>query len=101
MQENNHQLEKAMVRGSSATVGFMVGAVVGAGIALLFAPARGSDARRKVGQTVRNIRHGMADGVGKAKDLKDAAQNAVDSGREAFNRARSEASTHEPQRPRP
>ncbi|TMQ61897.1 MAG: YtxH domain-containing protein [Candidatus Eisenbacteria bacterium] len=34
-------------------VPFVVGAVVGAGIALLLAPAHGRDTRRRVGSTVR------------------------------------------------
>lgn len=43
-------------RGSSdAMMGFLMGTIVGAGIALLFAPAPGSDTRRRVGETASRL----------------------------------------------
>ena len=35
--------------------GFVVGAIVGAGLALLLAPGPGSETRRKVGETARKL----------------------------------------------
>ena len=41
--------------GASGISGFMLGALVGAGVALLLAPATGTDTRRKVGETVKKL----------------------------------------------
>jgi gas vesicle protein len=94
-------VEKTMTR-AIAPSGFLLGALVGAGIALLLAPAPGSESRRWVGKTVKGWRNNGADlareGVDKARELKNAAQSAVESGREAFTRARE--SQGDPSRPR-
>lgn len=42
-------------RTNDAVVGFLLGAVVGAGVALLLAPASGRDTRRKIGDTARRL----------------------------------------------
>jgi gas vesicle protein len=44
--------------------GFMIGAVLGAGIALLLAPATGEETRRRLGETARRLR----DNTGEALD---------------------------------
>lgn len=40
---------------SGTMTGFLLGAVVGAGLALLLAPAPGGETRKKLGQTARRI----------------------------------------------
>ena len=43
-------------RGGSVAAAFLVGAILGAGVALLFAPATGADTRRKLGNTANRLR---------------------------------------------
>ena len=96
---DNH-VDKTAARASSASLGFMAGALLGAGLALLLAPATGAESRRRVGQTVKKLRNGMNHGVDKARELKDNAQSAVEAGRDAFSRAREHQSV-ESHRARP
>jgi gas vesicle protein len=78
---NDQDLE----RGMSSMTSFIVGAAVGAGLALLLAPDRGSETRRRLGQTARRLSSQMRDGM---DDIKDNVKSAVDSGRDAFRRER-------------
>ena len=56
-------------RGATTFVaGFMVGALLGAGVALLVAPQRGEATRRRIGSRWRNIRDDAADQLGEWKD---------------------------------
>jgi gas vesicle protein len=77
-----------MMRGTSATIGFVLGAVVGAGIALLLAPAPGTETRRRLGQTARrlgdNARETMSKGREAMGQLRDDAKTAIGSARDAF-----------------
>lgn len=83
-------------RGASAMTGFMIGALVGAGVALLLAPASGTETRRRLGETTKRLRDQAKDRMGQAKDLmhdvKEDAMSAVESGREAFQRSRHDRS---------
>ena len=100
MYEN--QMNDTAARGGSAAAGFMLGTIVGASVALLFAPATGAETRRRVGGAVRNMGN-QAKQVGeKAKEgldrvrhtageMKEEVRSAVDSGREAFNRTREQS----------
>jgi len=78
---NDQDLE----RGMSSMTSFIMGAAVGAGLALLLAPDRGSETRRRLGQTAKRWSSQMKDGM---QDVKDNMQNAVDTGRDAFRRER-------------
>jgi len=86
---------------------FLVGALAGAAVALLFAPMSGRESRARLKDGANRLR-GAGDGLGRAKDaLEDGAhavRDAVESGKEAvresvaaaregFNRAREEVVT--------
>lgn len=58
-------------RGSDMVAGFVLGAMVGAGIALLLAPASGSETRQRIKDKARELR-------GKAGELKDSARGAIE-----------------------
>jgi gas vesicle protein len=73
-------------------VAFVIGALTGAAVALLFAPATGEETRELLGQKVR-------DGKAKAREAMDQGREyynsqrenlvtAVERGREAFEQAR-------------
>lgn len=80
MNENN--------RTGDVVLGFVFGAVVGAGVALLLAPALGQDTRRKIGDTARSLGDGMSGRLGEMKDkaIKRASEingdvkDAIDAG---------------------
>ncbi len=83
-------------RGGSIAAAFLVGAILGAGVALLLAPASGADTRRKLGNTAsrwrKDAKDAFDDAVESLEDLKEEARAVVDEGREAVRRARA---THE------
>ncbi len=57
------------LRGATTFVaGFMLGALLGAGVALLVAPQRGEATRRRIGSGWRNIRDDAAEQLGEWKD---------------------------------
>ncbi len=90
---NTHNPEmRELERGTTSVIGFMVGAAIGAGIALLLAPDSGRETRRRLGQTARRWSNNMKDGVetarGRVDELRSDVRTAVASGREAFNRER-------------
>ncbi len=60
--------------GSSVMMAFVVGALTGAAVALMFAPASGEETREYLGK--------------KAREGKDKAREAVDHGREYYDRQR-------------
>ena len=60
--------------GSSVMIGFVVGALTGAVVALLFAPASGEETRELLGE--------------KARESKDKAREAMDQGRKYYDHQR-------------
>lgn len=65
--------------GSSVMIAFVVGALTGAAVALLFAPASGDETREYLGK--------------KARESKDKAREAMDQGREYYERQREQLVT--------
>ena len=71
---------------------FALGALTGAAVALLFAPASGEETREFLGQKARESRDKARDAVDQGREYynrqKDNLASAVDRGREAFQAAR-------------
>jgi gas vesicle protein len=80
---------------SSAMVGFLVGAIIGAGVALLVAPATGADTRRRLTDTARRLGKGATNKLSEVKDsiasraseLKSDLNDAVETGRAAATKS--------------
>ena len=77
---------------TDALMAFLLGAAVGAGVALLLAPQSGEDTRRKLGDTARKLGDDLDEKVRSAREeVKHRAGDvkaAIGAGREAFTRAR-------------
>jgi gas vesicle protein len=68
-----HEKERAMSesQGKGMMAGFIFGAVVGAGVALLVAPASGSETRKRIKEKALELR-------GKSEELKTSARGKLD-----------------------
>jgi gas vesicle protein len=83
-----------MARDNSGTfmVAFVIGALTGAAVALLFAPATGDETREFLGQKAREgkakAREAMDQGREYYNNQRENLATAVDRGREAFEQAR-------------
>lgn len=82
-------------RNSGATgvvVAFTLGALVGAVVALLFAPAKGDETREFLSEKAREGRDKVADAAHKTREYlnqqRDTIASAVERGREAYQAAR-------------
>jgi gas vesicle protein len=91
MNENpqvNRQLRTKGSTGTTVVMGFVLGALVGAGMALLLAPETGKDTRKRLVATGRRwsaaARSTFQNARDTANDLKQDAMSAVEAGREAF-----------------
>jgi gas vesicle protein len=71
---------------------FIAGAVTGAAVALLFAPASGEETRGFLGEQAREGRERAAEAARQGRELlnkqRDTLNTAFERGREAFNAAR-------------
>ena len=82
--------------GSAATVllAFMVGAIGGAALALLFAPATGDETRRFLKDKAREGRDRAADAMEKGREVvkegREVLAEAIERGREVYERTRRE-----------
>jgi gas vesicle protein len=82
--------------GASFMLGIMTGAVLGAGVALLFAPRTGQEMRQQLGEQYK----GLAERAGQtaqslresAQSIRESAENLRDQGRERVQRAASQLS---------
>ena len=83
-----------MSRDNSGTlmVAFVIGALAGSVVALLFAPASGDEAREFLGQKAREGRAKARDAMDQGRDYYNSQREnlatAVGRGREAFEQAR-------------
>lgn len=62
------------ITGSGAAMGFICGALLGAGVALLMAPASGNETRRRLGETARRLRREVPE---KARGLANQARSTI------------------------
>ncbi len=78
----------------SVLAAFVIGAVAGAAVALLYAPAPGDETRRKLAERAREGREkaeGLArDGRDFVNRQRETLSTAVERGRQAFEEARKE-----------
>ena len=76
----------------SIMVAFVIGALTGAAVALLFAPASGEETREFLGQKAREGRDKAREAVDQGREYyrsqRDNLVTAVERGREAFQQAR-------------
>ena len=74
---------------------FVLGAVSGAAVALLWAPSAGEDTRRLLNEKVREGRERATDAARQGREFasrqRDNLATAVDRGREAYQGARNES----------
>jgi gas vesicle protein len=79
---------------SSFLVAFAIGAVAGAAVALLFAPASGEETRRKLAEKAREGRDKAASLAREGREFverqRENVASVIDRGREAYESARKE-----------
>jgi len=80
--------------GGSVMLAFMLGAMAGAAVALLFAPAAGEETREYLGRRAREGRDRARDAADHGREFyqrqRDSVTTAIERGREAFQQAREE-----------
>jgi len=80
------------VGAGSILLAFILGAVSGAAVALLYAPASGRDTRDYLGERAREGRARAAEAAAKGREAltqgRETLSNAIDRGREAYQQAR-------------
>ena len=78
----------------SILLAFLLGAVSGAAVALLYAPATGRETREYVSEKAREARERAAAAAEKASEMlsqgRETVATAIERGREAYQQARSE-----------
>lgn len=76
-------------------VAFVLGALTGAAVALLLAPASGEETRRILAEKAKEGREKANDAARQGKEFlnrqRDTLSTAIDRGRDAYNQARSGA----------
>ena len=80
--------EELTKKGINSTVPFLVGGVVGAGLALLYAPKPGKEIRNDINRFATTTKDRVALAIDKGKELyeegRTAVANAIDSGKNAY-----------------
>jgi gas vesicle protein len=73
-------------------VAFVLGAIAGAAVALLVAPASGEETRRKLGERAREGRDKASEAARQGRDFlrnqREGLTSAFERGKEAFDQAR-------------
>ena len=76
----------------SVIVAFMLGAVAGAAVALLMAPASGEETRRRLGERAREGADKAREVAGQGREIwnrqRDTIASAIERGRDAYQQAR-------------
>jgi gas vesicle protein len=76
----------------TVVVAFVLGALTGAAVALLLAPATGEETRRILGEKAKEGRERAQDVARQGREFvnrqRDNIASAIDKGREAYNQAR-------------
>ena len=76
----------------SILLAFLLGAVSGAAVALLYAPAVGRDTREYLGDKARESRERAAGAAAKGRDIvsqgRETLTTAIEKGKEAYQQAR-------------
>lgn len=76
----------------TVVIAFMLGAVTGAAVALLVAPASGEETRRKLAERAREGRERAGDAARQGRELwnrqRENLSSAFERGREAYEQAR-------------
>ena len=76
----------------TVVVAFVLGAITGAAVALLVAPASGEETRRLLAEKAREGRDKAGEAARQGRELwnrqKDTLANAFERGRDAYNQAR-------------
>ena len=77
----------------SILLAFVLGAISGAAVALLYAPQSGRETREYLGERAREGRARAAEAAAKGRDMlnqgRDTLTTAIERGREAYQQARS------------
>jgi gas vesicle protein len=77
---------------ASVLLAFILGAVSGAAVALLYAPATGRQTREYLGERAAEAREKAAEAAAKGRDAlnqgRDTLNTAIERGREAYQQAR-------------
>ena len=77
----------------SILLAFVLGAVSGAAVALLYAPQSGEETRRYLGERAREGRERAAEAAARGRDMlnqgRETVTTAIERGREAYQQARS------------
>jgi gas vesicle protein len=83
----------------SVLLAFLLGAVSGAALALLYAPATGRETREYLGDRAREGRAKAAEAAAKGREAinqgRETLTNAIERGREAYQQARSQEQSRE------
>ena len=91
--------------GAAGTVilAFVIGAVTGAAVALLMAPASGEETRRMLGERARESRERAEEAARQGREFlnrqRDTLNSAIERGREAYNQARGVGNAPQPPAP--
>ena len=76
----------------SVMLAFLLGAVAGAAVALLYAPASGEETRERLGEKAREGRERAAEAAARGREVmnrgRQSVATAIERGREAYEQAR-------------